>query len=688
MKTLGIYAATALLFLLPAQAHAYCAHVGMWDLFWMKRFPTLNVPVWVADGSEFGVQHTGRTPEEIAAIVQEVIARHNEANVGPRLYFAGTTAQELDLTQADPSAKVPFGIYVHSVGCDILDANPDNGSFCKVTEAGSLVACGGITSIASKARIFLRPAVCPSVSNAPFGMAKLEGLEAPAVILHELGHTLGLGHTDEPCVGTKGNGSDDTAGVMGRLLDVDERVATREWRKDDLDGLAFQYPNQDYQDQVIVYWDDSGFPQPPTDAALHRLELADPILRPMSVSGNFAGDIQLGVSVSLDNQVMFYVWDEYVGGIVEQDVVEPSPMGLTYSSPAAAMGGEGGNETMFVVWHAGEGDVDYTGRLRWALRAVDGGPWSYGLAAKQVGAKRFGAGYDPATERYLIATLTDVASFVQLIEVNQQGEQVAMQIFGGVEAFDVGNVICAPNVNQRDCMIPYSRSEMGGPYLGWIEVDSKGVTSIVDVDAAPSLQLDGAQRDPAAESYAGVTGALRYTVADDRAGGLSDQPALSLPYSGEGWPFEAAEYSVGGEQRTRVFARRFAACGNGTLEPGELCDDGNPSSSDGCVSPFCKLAACGDGVLRSGVEECDDGNVDPSDGCDETCLLEAEDAGTSGDAGALGDEEDCNCRAPRGRPAAIGLPWVALLWWGRRRLTCARAQEFRAATNPSATPRA
>lgn len=68
-----------------------------------------------------------------------------------------------------------------------------------------------------------------------------------------------------------------------------------------------------------------------------------------------------------------------------------------------------------------------------------------------------------------------------------------------------------------------------------------------------------------------------------------------------------------------------ALCGNGEIEAGEACDDGNESSTDGCTTG-CDLARCGDGVKRSdiditeaGYEACDDGNDLDADGCLNNC---------------------------------------------------------------------
>jgi cysteine-rich repeat protein len=64
-------------------------------------------------------------------------------------------------------------------------------------------------------------------------------------------------------------------------------------------------------------------------------------------------------------------------------------------------------------------------------------------------------------------------------------------------------------------------------------------------------------------------------------------------------------------------------CGNGILETGEECDDGNTRNRDGC-DRNCENEGgdrCGDGEV-TGNEQCDDGNTIPGDGCDQRCRNE------------------------------------------------------------------
>ena len=68
-----------------------------------------------------------------------------------------------------------------------------------------------------------------------------------------------------------------------------------------------------------------------------------------------------------------------------------------------------------------------------------------------------------------------------------------------------------------------------------------------------------------------------------------------------------------------------ASCGNGQVEAGEACDDGNTVNTDGCTLG-CTIAACGDGTTRTdltagdeGFEACDDGNAEDGDGCTNDC---------------------------------------------------------------------
>ena len=62
-------------------------------------------------------------------------------------------------------------------------------------------------------------------------------------------------------------------------------------------------------------------------------------------------------------------------------------------------------------------------------------------------------------------------------------------------------------------------------------------------------------------------------------------------------------------------------CGNGKLDSGEQCDDGNIVDGDGCSST-CKLEACGNGIIDPG-EDCDPpGSVTGAVVCSASCKLE------------------------------------------------------------------
>ncbi|HEY0137117.1 MAG TPA: fibrinogen-like YCDxxxxGGGW domain-containing protein, partial [Nannocystis sp.] len=78
------------------------------------------------------------------------------------------------------------------------------------------------------------------------------------------------------------------------------------------------------------------------------------------------------------------------------------------------------------------------------------------------------------------------------------------------------------------------------------------------------------------------------------------------------------------------------ACGDGTVDPGEACDDGNQADDDACLGN-CVAARCGDGVVESGVEACDDGNEDDSDACLPTC-----EAASCGDGVVQAGVEECD----------------------------------------------
>jgi cysteine-rich repeat protein len=89
--------------------------------------------------------------------------------------------------------------------------------------------------------------------------------------------------------------------------------------------------------------------------------------------------------------------------------------------------------------------------------------------------------------------------------------------------------------------------------------------------------------------------------------------------------FDTTRHRLKTNTLTLVCDPNPAVCGNGAIELGEQCDDGNTTGCDGC-SATCRPEGCGDGVVNCG-EQCDDGPLNGTEGdpCTATCSEAAPD---------------------------------------------------------------
>lgn len=101
------------------------------------------------------------------------------------------------------------------------------------------------------------------------------------------------------------------------------------------------------------------------------------------------------------------------------------------------------------------------------------------------------------------------------------------------------------------------------------------------------------------------------------ASGIQPEVCFGEDCLRSGWGYERGEYFP---------ICTASMCGNGVVQSGEQCDDGNTASGDGCSST-CQSESitpvCGNGVLQSG-EQCDDGNTLSGDGCSSSCQTETQ----------------------------------------------------------------
>lgn len=132
-------------------------------------------------------------------------------------------------------------------------------------------------------------------------------------------------------------------------------------------------------------------------------------------------------------------------------------------------------------------------------------------------------------------------------------------------------------------------------------------------------------------------------------------------------------------------------CGDGVVDTGEQCDDGNRSDNDSCTNS-CKTNVCGDHALNVGVEECDNGTAENGAACrtadyGSTCVAcTAQCRMTASSGGYCGDDirqgtEQCDgtalgLNATTLTCQSLGFDYAEAQTAGRDAISCSRTCNF------------
>jgi cysteine-rich repeat protein len=152
-------------------------------------------------------------------------------------------------------------------------------------------------------------------------------------------------------------------------------------------------------------------------------------------------------------------------------------------------------------------------------------------------------------------------------------------------------------------------------YLDGVMVAEQALTGVIDTDTCYVEHAIGGMSSTSLGGPWAHNGLIDEVRVYNRA--LSAAEIAQLYFCGNGVVDPGEECDDGNTNPSDGCTNACTVCGNGAITPPEQCDDGNSVNGDGCDAN-CTVTACGNGI-RTGGEECDDGNESMCDGCLPTC---------------------------------------------------------------------